>query len=86
MGKFVNGNWISLASATYSSYINQGVGAVNLVHIECIGSSLSLSVNGHLLNQLTDTALFGGDIVLVADALSGTFTEIAFDNVMVTKP
>jgi len=86
MGKFVNGNWVSLASATYSSYIDQGIGAVNLVHIECIGSSLSLSVNGHLLKQVTDTALYGGDIVLVAEAYEGTFTEIAFDNMIITEP
>ena len=84
--KFVNGNFIALASVTYSSYINQGVDAVNLVHIECIGSNLSLSVNGHLLKQVTDTTISAGDIVLVADALAGTSTEIAFDNVIVTKP
>jgi hypothetical protein len=84
--KFVNGNSIALASVTYSSYINQGVDAVNLVHIECIGSNLSLSVNGHLLKQVTDTTISAGDIVLVADALAGTSTEIAFDNVIVTKP
>jgi hypothetical protein len=86
IGKFVNGNWISLESVTYSSYIDQGVGAVNLVRIECIGSRLSLSVNGQLLDQLTDTSFSGGDVVLGASALSGTFTEIAFDNVIVTKP
>jgi len=86
ISKFVNGNQVSLASTTYSSYISQGVGAINLIHIECIGSNLSLSVNGHLLKQVTDTTIGAGDIVLVADALAGTYTEIAFDNVIVTKP
>jgi len=86
MGEFVNGNWMSLASVTYSSFIDQGVGAINLIHIECIGSSLSLAVNGHLLWEGTDATLIGGDIVLVTVALAGTFTEIAFDNVMITKP
>jgi hypothetical protein len=84
--KLVNGSWTALASTTYSSYINQGVDAVNLVHIECIGSNLSLSVNGHLLEQVTDTSLTGGDIALGAAALAGTSTEVAFDNITVTKP
>jgi len=86
ISKFVNGNEINLASATYSSYINQGVDAVNLIHVECIGSNLSLSVNGHLLKGVTDTSVTGGDIALVAYAYAGTFTEVAFDNITVTKP
>jgi len=86
ISKFVNRNWIGLASVTYSSYINQGVDAINLIRIECIGSNLSLSVNGHLLWQGTDDTFTGGDIVLVADANAGTFTEIAFDNIVVSEP
>jgi uncharacterized repeat protein (TIGR02543 family) len=84
--KHANGNWVALGSMTYSSYINRSVDAVNLIHIECIGSDLSLSVNGHLLWEGTDATFTGGDIVLLTSALAGTFTEIAFDNVMVTKP
>jgi len=86
ISKFTSGNWIGLASATYSSYINQGTGAINLIHIECIESSLSLSVNGHLLWEGTDATLTSGDIVLVANALAGTFTEVAFDNIVVSEP
>ncbi|MBA7571990.1 MAG: hypothetical protein GH159_00525 [Dehalococcoidia bacterium] len=84
--KFVNAERSTLNEITYSSYINQGVGAVNLIHIECIGNSLSLSVNGHLLEQVTDNTFSSGDISLAANALSGTFTEIAFDNLVVTEP
>ena len=86
ISKFVNRNWIDLASVTYSSYINPGVDAVNLIRIECIGSNLSLSVNGHLLWQGTDATFTGGDIVLVTNAYAGTFTEIAFDNIVVSEP
>ena len=84
--KWVDGDSTTFVAPTYSGYINQGVGAVNLIHIECIGSSLSLSVNGHELASVTDTALNGGDIALCANALAGTFTEVAFDNIIVTKP
>lgn len=84
--KVVDSNQITFVSPTYSSHINQGVGAVNLIHIECIGSSLSLSVNGHLLWEGTDYTFNGGDIGLGTSALAGTFTEVAFDNIVVREP
>ncbi|MCJ7426158.1 MAG: hypothetical protein MUO17_03355 [Dehalococcoidales bacterium] len=83
---FFEGEMIVLASLTYSGYINQGVGAVNLIHIECVGSSLTLAVNGYVLEQVTDNSVSGGYIGLEAQALSGTFTEIAFDNLIVVEP
>ena len=84
--KLVNGTVIALSSVTYSSHINQGASAINLVRIECIGSNLRLSVNGHSLWHGTDTTFAGGDIVLVAFAYAGTFAEIAFDNLVVSQP
>ena len=84
--KFVNGNRIVVVSPTYSSYIHKGQGLTNLIHIECIGSSLSLSVNGHLLEEVTDATFSSGDIGLSAAALTGTFTEVAFDNIVVSEP
>jgi len=86
IGKAVDGNGIDLVEPTYSSYINQGVGAVNLIHVECIGNSLSISVNGHLLTSVTDSTFSSGDIGLAATSLAGSFTEIAFDNLVVTEP
>jgi uncharacterized repeat protein (TIGR02543 family) len=86
IAKCVDAEQTFFVGPTYSSYINQGVGAVNLIHIECIGSSLSLSVNGHVLATVTDTTFTGGDIALAANAQADTFTEVAFDNIMVTKP
>lgn len=82
----VDGDLIDLLSPTESPYINYGMGVVNLVQIECIGSSLSLSVNGHLLGEVTDTTFGGGDIALGASSLDESFTEIAFDNITVSEP
>jgi hypothetical protein len=86
--KYVGGDQVPLTGSTgiYSSYIHQGQGVSNLIHIECIGSTLSLSVNGHLLRQVTDTTFTGGDIALAAAAQAGTFTEVAFDNIVVNEP
>jgi hypothetical protein len=86
IAKWVDGKQTVFAEPTSSSHINQGRDVINLIHIECIGSSLSLSVNGHLLADITDTPFTGGDIALGANALAGTFTEVAFDNIIVTKP
>jgi uncharacterized repeat protein (TIGR02543 family) len=84
--KWVNGIGTYLVSITYSPYIHQGQGVTNLIQIECIGSSLSLSVNGHLLATVTDASFTGGNIVLLASALDDTFTEVAFDNIIVSEP
>jgi hypothetical protein len=55
--KEVNGNVKVLAGPTYSTYIHQGRDVTNLIRVECIGSSLSLSVNGHLLRKVTDVKI-----------------------------
>jgi uncharacterized repeat protein (TIGR02543 family) len=86
IAKQVNDNIIYFVKSTYSTYIHQGQGVTNLIHIECIGDNLSLSVNGHLLWEGIDATFTGGDIVLAAAALAGTFTEVAFDNIVVSEP
>lgn len=84
--KVVSGSLTSLVYPTSSSHINTGVDAVNLIRIECIGDQLSLYVNGHLLDTVYDSTFSGGDITLAANALSGSYTEVGYDNVVVTEP
>ena len=85
--KFVNGNRVVLRQPTVSIDIHQGRGVINFVRVECIGSTLRLSVNDHLLAEVTDSTFTGGDIALGADSLGGAqFTEVAFDNIVVTEP
>jgi hypothetical protein len=86
ISKLVDGDFTAFVGPNYSPSINQGVDAMNLIHIECIGSSLSLSVNEHLLWEGTDATFTGGDIALKASAFAGTLTEIAFDNIVVSEP
>ena len=69
-----------------SSYINQGQGAVNLMRIECIGDRLRLYANGHLLREMTDDRLTGGDIYFAVSSLAGSYSEVAFDNLVITEP
>jgi uncharacterized repeat protein (TIGR02543 family) len=86
ISKFADGEQLYLAGPTRSSHINQGWDVTNVMHIECIGSSLSLSANGHLLKTVTDTTFTGGDMGLIATSWAGNLTEIAFDNIIVTEP
>ena len=69
-----------------SIHILQGQDATNIVCIECLGNKLRLSVNGNFIEEVTDTRIDGGDIALGALSEGGTFTEIAFDNIVVNAP
>lgn len=71
---------------TFSSRIRQGQDVVNLMRVEAVGNSLRLSVNGYFLTEMTDVRLTAGDIYLGTTSLAGTSTEIAFDNLVITKP
>ena len=85
--KWVNDERVILKAPTFSTYIHRGQGVTNLVRVECVGNALSLSVNGHLLATVTDNAFTGGYISLGADALTPLrYTEVAYDNIVVTAP
>jgi hypothetical protein len=83
---FLEASMNPLVESKRSIHILKGQGVTNLIRVECVGSNLRLSVNGHLLSEVTDTHLQGGDIGLSAASYSGEFTHIAFDNLVVTAP
>lgn len=70
---------------TWSSYINKGWGVTNLMRVECEGSTLRLYANGYLLSEVNDGTLSNGYIGLVACSLAGSYSEVAFDNLVVTS-
>lgn len=90
LGKVVNEEPIELVPTTRSIHIHTGENAVNLMRIECVGSNLRLSVNGHLLAETEDSTYASGSLGLAAtgwmEQHGKTFTEIAFDNLVVTTP
>jgi len=82
---YLAGEW--LVWPTFSTHIHTGQGVTNSVHVEFIGSTLSLSVNGHLLAEVTDYGITGGYIGFGAACFDESqFTEVAFDNFVVTVP
>lgn len=90
IAKDVNGEVAEIVSPTRSIHILTGKDAVNLMRVECVGNNLRLSVNGHLLAEVTDSTFADGYLGLAATACSEQngkkFSEIAFDNLVVTAP
>jgi hypothetical protein len=81
-----NGERTQFAEPTRSDAIRQGPGVTNVARLECIGSSLRFWVNGELLIDVVDTGLAQGDIALDAESQDGEYTEVAYDNLIVTAP
>jgi hypothetical protein len=68
-----------------SDLIRQGE-ATNRIRASCIGSSLSLFVNGHLLVEVEDGDYSAGDVGLIAGSFETPGVDILFDNFKVYKP
>lgn len=68
-----------------SGIIHRGT-TPNQVEGDCIGSTLSLVVNGQTLLQLEDTVHKQGKIGLVAGAFSGYGIRVNYSDFMVLKP
>lgn len=60
--------------------------SANLIHFECIGSSLALAINGVPVDAREDKNFENGDVGLIAGTFEEAGTQIVFDNFIVTKP
>ena len=60
--------------------------AVNLIHFECIGSSLALAVNNEPVDAQTDKSFESGDVGLIAGTFQEPGVHIAFDDFIVRQP
>ena len=68
-----------------SDRINQGA-ATNQIQAACVGSELSLIVNGEPLVTVSDTSFVSGDIGLAVSALQQGTIVVEFDDLLVTGP
>ena len=69
----------------FSEAINQGA-AQNDIRASCIGSELSLAVNGIPLETVTDPTFVTGDVGLGASTFQPGTTVIEFDSIRVIAP
>jgi hypothetical protein len=61
-------------------------GSPNHLTAECVGSNLTLSVNGTVLADVKDTDLTTGDVGLIAGTYDTSGVDVIFDNFVVTRP
>lgn len=87
IGKVIDGEQELIGSKSMppSDEINQG-NADNHLRADCVGSTLSLYVNGEHLVSYEDPDLASGDVGLIAGTFDVPGTEIHFDNFMVLEP
>jgi hypothetical protein len=72
-------------SMLQSDLITQGA-STNHIRFDCVGSTLTLYVNGTQVDQQTDTDYTIGNIGLIAGTFTTAGTDILFDNFYVYKP
>lgn len=79
------GNPIGKDSMLESDKITLGE-ATNHIRFDCVGSTLTLYVNGTQIDQQTDTDYTTGNVGLIAGTFTTSGTDILFDNYFVYKP
>lgn len=87
IAKIVDGEYtlLGLDSMAESDKINQG-GATNSVRADCVGTKLTLYVNGDQLYSVDDDTYASGDVGLIAGTFDTAGTDMRFDNFAVYKP
>jgi hypothetical protein len=68
-----------------SDYITHGA-VTNHIRFDCVGSTLTLYVNGFVVDQQTDTDYTTGNVGLLAGTFKTPGTDVLFDNFYVYKP
>ena len=59
---------------------------MNTIQADCVGSTLSLSVNGKLLDTQKDSEFATGDVGLLAGTFAEAGVEVEFDDFIVKMP
>lgn len=81
MRRFLGGTLEFISSDKFeeSVVINQHLD-LNLLEFSCVGSQLTLTVNGQVLAQVEDSGIPSGDVGLIVGTISANSTDVLFDN------
>ena len=66
--------------------VNTGLGAVNRVRGDCVGSTFTMWVNGQLVGSFEEATTATGDVGFFATSATDSGTDVAFDNFTVFEP
>ncbi|MCJ7625367.1 MAG: protein kinase [Anaerolineaceae bacterium] len=83
--KAVNDEFTDLIEWTSSDVIRQG-SSINHLKVICDGSKFVLFVNDTRLVETSDTSFSSGDIAFSATTFESEYTEVHFDNIVVSSP
>jgi hypothetical protein len=61
-------------------------GETNAIQADCVGSTLSLSINGKVIDTQKDTDYTAGDVGLLAGTFAEAGVEVEFDDFIVKMP
>ena len=85
--KFVEGEWSTLVDWTASDFINQGIGATNVLKVSAFGPNITLWANGQQLTTVSDDSLTDGNFGFFTGTFSEPYGWVSFDNMkMWTTP
>jgi hypothetical protein len=62
-----------------SIVINQHM-ELNLIELACIGSQITLTVNGQQIAQVEDSGISSGEVGLIVGTITAESTDVLFDN------
>jgi len=87
IGKVVKGeqNFIPKNGMQVTDTIYAG-SAVNHIRFDCVGTRLTLYINGDYVEAVDDSDLTAGDVGLLAGTFEEKGTKILFDNLVVFQP
>ena len=87
IGKVTAGEsvYISSEKMVPSDAIKQGM-TTNHLAADCIGSTLTFSVNGQQVASASDTSFTSGDVGFIAGTFDIPSAEFSFDNLVVSRP
>ena len=81
-GYYLDNSWTEVVQWTLSDAVKQG-NTSNKLSVACKGNHFILSINGTVVEDLTDDTFSSGDIGLMAASISEAGVKITFDNLNV---
>lgn len=82
------GEWVELGSAEIPDGVDIGRGTTNRLRLDCLGSNLTLFVDGQEAVRVTDSTYPSGSLALFVNPISSdgeASAEVAFDNLVIRE-
>jgi hypothetical protein len=88
ISKLINGelSYVGMDQMEFNEKVIKLGNATNHITVSCVGNNLTLSVNGEVLADVSDSDLPSGDVGLIASTFDEPGTDILFDNLTVSRP